>query len=108
MAFMEHEVTFGDWIEVDGPCGTGFIPAELCGDVPEYHGDRQPIPDSLRDYCENRECWEIKKREGWGARLSAPGYMDCTEWSVFDSETEARSHLTEMYGDDDENSQEDR
>lgn len=36
---------------------------------------------------------------GFGARLSAPGYLDCTEWSIFDTEKEAADYLLEMYED---------
>lgn len=32
--------------------------------------------------------------------MSAPGYLDCTEWCVFDSVKEAREYLKEYYGDD--------
>jgi hypothetical protein len=35
---------------------------------------------------------------GYGARLSAPGYMDCTDWVVFDTFEEADEYLAEMYG----------
>ena len=36
---------------------------------------------------------------GWYCRLSAPGYMDCTEWSgPFETELEAILNLYEMYG----------
>ena len=36
---------------------------------------------------------------GWYARLSAPGYMDCTEWSgPFASEEEALADLVETFG----------
>lgn len=36
---------------------------------------------------------------GHGARLSAPGYMDCTEWSVHRTEAEAAQYLIDMYYD---------
>ncbi len=36
-------------------------------------------------------------RTGWGAQMSAPGYMDQTEWDVFDTEQEAWDHLKEHY-----------
>ena len=37
---------------------------------------------------------------GWYSRLSAPGYMDCTEWSgPFETELEAVLDLHELYGD---------
>jgi len=38
----------------------------------------------------------------WGARLSAPGYLDCTEWSTFRTERGAMEYLAETYGDDSE------
>jgi hypothetical protein len=109
MAFMEPQVEHGTWYEVDGAAGAEFIPHDLVGDFwPFPHvkelelGGMVPVPQELSDYCESRTCCSIKLRDGWGARMSAPGYMDCTEWSVFDSEQEAREHLREMYGDDEE------
>lgn len=36
-------------------------------------------------------------RQGWGAELSAPGYMDRTDLTVHDSEQEARAYLIETY-----------
>ena len=35
----------------------------------------------------------VETRSGWGARLSASGYLDCTPWSMFDSEQEANEYL---------------
>jgi viroplasmin and RNaseH domain-containing protein len=52
--------------------------------------------DNIRDYVEDTpESWENIK--GYGARLSAPGYLDCTEWSVFDTAEEAKAYLDENY-----------
>ena len=107
MAFMEPQIEFAEWYEIDGPHGTEFIPADVVGEVTlEHFESGQPVPKALVDYCENKTAWTVEKREGWGARLSAPGYLDCTEWSVFDSESEATAYLQEMYGDDDEDSEE--
>ena len=39
------------------------------------------------------------------AGLSAPGYLDCTPWSVFETEEEAEQYLAEMFGDDEEESE---
>ena len=33
------------------------------------------------------------------ARLSATGYMDATDWSIHDSEDDARAYLADAYGD---------
>lgn len=30
---------------------------------------------------------------GYGARFSAPGYMDCTDWNVFETEEEAEQYF---------------
>jgi hypothetical protein len=38
--------------------------------------------------------------DGFYCRLSAPGYLDCTEWSgPFETEEEAVAELLRMYGD---------
>ena len=42
-----------------------------------------------------------RKQRGWFGRLSAPGYLDSTDWSgPFDSEEEAYTFLNEIYGDE--------
>lgn len=101
MAFMEPQLQQGDWIEVDGPAGTEFIPADLVGQIEEYHGDLAPVPESLSMFCENSQAWHIRRLEGrWGARLSAPGYMDATPWAVFETQAEAEEYLAEQQEDD--------
>lgn len=37
-----------------------------------------------------------------GARLSADGYMDRTDWTIHDTEEEAKEYLEEAYPEDDE------
>jgi hypothetical protein len=44
----------------------------------------------------------IEAWEGWGARYSAPGYMDCTDWVLGDTEEEAVEECKDLYGDDEE------
>jgi hypothetical protein len=39
----------------------------------------------------------LETKEGWGARLSASGFMDSTDWCVYDTEAEAREDLAAMY-----------
>jgi hypothetical protein len=34
--------------------------------------------------------------------MSASGYMDCTEWSVFETEAEAVEYLEDYYGDEED------
>jgi hypothetical protein len=73
-------------------------------EMAETKGENQwaEVTDALRDYVECRpgKIDTVELIEGFGARLSAPGYMDCTEWCVFETEEEATTYLVEMYGDD--------
>ena len=114
---MEQQIEHGLWLEIDGPCGVDVIPSDLvAGHWVWAIGDTHTPPaedaseddkdawalmcESVSDYTENRKIWSIHYRKGYGARLSAPGYMDCTLWSVFDTEDEAREYLRDQYGDD--------
>jgi hypothetical protein len=106
MAFMKPQIDYGDWWEVDGPSGTEWIPAEFAN-VPQEALDAisqatgpSPIPDAIRDYCENSECWTVQKITGYGARFSAPGYLDSTEWVVFGTREEAEDYLREQMAED--------
>jgi hypothetical protein len=54
------------------------------------------VPWEYRDDQEWRE--PPDKARGWFSRLSAPGYMDCTEWSgPFDTIEEAQADITETW-----------
>ena len=102
MSFMKKQVTGRDsWYVVDGPWGTEFVPADIVGKVSLRRQGRE-IPAGLADYCENREAYTIERRKGYGARLSAPGYLDCTPWAIFDTEREALDYLEEEYPDDEQ------
>jgi hypothetical protein len=100
MAFMEKQVEFGEWYEIETNNGTEFIPADVVGHVEIEDG--QPMDDSLTPFIEGTEIESVKLVKGWGARLSAPGYMDCTSWAVYDTEAEAIEALDEEYPDEDE------
>jgi len=84
-SFMQPQVEFGRWWEYETYEGTNWLPADLF--------TRKQITDNFTigelDY--------IIEVEGWGARLSAPGYLDCTDWVVFPTEKQAREYLVEMY-----------
>ena len=106
MSFMEKQVTGKQaWIKVETTCGTEFIDAVSCGlNLRDSQTETHPLTDKereeaiseLSDYCEGTvQEWETVR--GYGARLSAPGYMDCTEWTVFDTPEEAENYLKEMY-----------
>lgn len=91
MSFMQAQVIHGEFHQLD----TRY---EGIVSVPAKYFD----PASLADQYKG-DVADVETVTGWFARLSAPGYMDCTEWSgPFATEEEAREHLIEMYGDDDD------
>lgn len=62
--------------------------------VSDEYGDQFWIPDFA--YQEGKI---LERNAGYFARLSAPGYLDCTEWNgPFETELEAEEYLVEMYG----------
>ena len=105
--FMSPCVEYGQWYEVDGPDGSEVIPADLICPFAEFDKDLQwntgkafDIPAEFADYCENTKAYSIEPVTGWGARLSASGYMDCTPWSVFETREQAQQYLVDTYGAD--------
>lgn len=114
MPFMEKQITGKQtWIELDGNAGVTALPVDVLTKE-EYQiaesvdGDGNAESEDLTahfgEYYEGTKVYTVTVREGYGARLSAPGYMDCTEWAVFDTEEEAREYLEENYPDDEEDS----
>lgn len=104
MSFMERQITaMQTWLKVETTEGTEFLPSDLVGDI-ETCNDADEQPEDLatiRPYTSGiPQSWEVIK--GYGARLSAPGYLDCTEWTVFDTIAAAQTYLSETYPEDDE------
>lgn len=106
MSFMQPQVTERTlWIEIDGPCGITAIPFDLVfrGTRAEFEDlDDDARAELVADYYESSTVWRIDVVEGHGARMSAPGYLDCTEWCVFQSVEEAEEYLKDFYGDEEE------
>jgi hypothetical protein len=108
--FMQRQITgLENWLRVETARGTDFVRiADTSLFVRDSKTVTHPMPDDrdatiekIRPYVEGKpESWENIK--GFGARLSASGYLDCTEWSVFDTEDEAREYLEEMYPTDED------
>jgi hypothetical protein len=112
MSHMEHEITDKElWYVVDGPYRTEYIPADLLGHVTKDLHIAKPEDseswqlsawEELQEYCDNTNYWTIDLVEGYGARCSAPGYLDATEWSVFPTAEEAQEYLDEYYPEEEE------
>lgn len=111
--FMEPMIEYGEWVIVDGPYGGEVIPAEYVNsedyerlkqelDAEGTGGEVSVEGTSLRDFMENNVIYEIDLVKGYGAYMSAPGYMDRTDTVVFDTEEEALEYLKEEHMDPEE------
>ena len=101
MAFMRPDIYLGSAYLVETSIGTEIVPSDVAR-VPKNAAT--PVP-YLRDYLEGYPLPNVPPSLTFGhfARLSAPGFMDCTEWSgPYDSAADAEAALSEMYGDDSE------
>ena len=76
MAFMEPEIVRCDYYVIDGRHGTTFLPCDV--------EPGATTAEQLRDYVEDYDADAIVTVEhGILGRLSAPGYLDCTEWTPY-------------------------
>lgn len=90
--FMKPQIEHGSWHICDTNNGLCVVPADLCA------GN---LVDVLL-YCDATVVYEVETKEGYGARLSAPGYMDCTDWTFFLELGEAGTYLLDLVEDDEE------
>ena len=85
MGFMQAVVEEGQWYVVETSQGTEVVPAEVIG-------QRDPPLEAFADFVEG-EPESYALRDGFGARTSAPGYMDATEWTFHETERAAWDQL---------------
>lgn len=99
MSFMEVEMTGKEeWISYDSDtAGGGVIPMDVLSaeerrlfDAGDYSGIVK-YTEAIRG-----DLYDVKVIKGYGVRLSAPGYLDATEWDVFDTKREAEEHADEL------------
>lgn len=103
MSFMQKEICFGSYFSIETTCGTEIVPSDVQGRTVSTH------VEAFLDYLEGNPLDSdelIECQEGWLARMTAPGYMDCTCYTVHKSAQDASDYLDEMYGDDNEEASE--
>lgn len=105
MAHMQNEITGKQlgWA-VETKYGTCHIPGEV-QTVPDYLVARKQIDSDdlifdalaevLQPYCDS-EIASIEVICGYFARLSAPGYLDCTDWTCYATKREAIRALRDI------------
>ena len=84
---LKPDIDHREWLELETEEGETFI----------YPADLFTKEQVLKLH---KGTSNIEQRAAWGARMSAPGYLDCTQWVLFETEEEAKEYLMENFGDD--------
>ena len=101
MAFMRPVAERFAAYHVETSHGTEIVPEDACGSINASNlGDNDL--ESLYQYLEGDKIEGVERKEGWYASLSAPGYMDHTEWDgPYDTAELAIAAVKEFYEVDD-------
>jgi len=97
MSFMHPQVYEDDFFEIDTTDGTEIVPGDVIGRTCATH------VEALLNYLEGSPLdpdEEIPVKRGWLARMTAPGYMDCTPWTAHETQFDALVHLVDTYMED--------
>ena len=98
MAFMQPEVVGKeDWAGVETTAGFWWVPFTVLTKTEAEsarRGDFEPLLKYTEGGKVHNDMSSIKN--GYGVRLSAPGYMDSTEWEVYGSKKEALRRAREL------------
>jgi len=107
MTHLQDDIQEGWWLTVEyksgevtvTPLHTGVRERRAPGSALNHYEKRttltlSPIQDEHLDTVS-----EMKMSQGWGARLDAPGYLDCTDWlAPYESIEQATEALDEAWG----------
>jgi len=90
MGFMQLYTEYMKVYSVETSHGTEIVPYDLVGEEGDLH-----------DYLQGEQMAGPDLVEGWFARYSANGYLDCTDWvGPCETEEQAIEECKELYGDD--------
>ena len=102
MAFMVPEILCEDFLVIETKNGETYpVPADVVN-LSFREADNTPIDEltddsslqAVQDYCEGEPAKVSIVRGKYWCRLSAPGYLDATDWSgPHDSEDEAKHSI---------------
>ena len=103
--YMQAQIREDDWIKVETSHGVQWLEKDVVGIPKEWNGTFTSKELSPRLVMFLEEFFAIYATSfevvhGFGARLSAPGYLDytgsCTDWCVFNTVGEALDHIKEL------------
>jgi hypothetical protein len=98
MAFMRPEIVGKqDWAGVETTAGFWWVPIDVLTKS-ELESARRGDFEPLLKYTEGSRVYSDQSslKSGYGVRLSAPGYMDSTDWEVYGSKKEALKRAREL------------
>lgn len=96
MAFMKPVAEHFAAYIVDTDHGVEIVPESVCGTIKIE--DNEPCDNGLEAYIEVSHIFDVERRQGWFARLSADGYLDCTSWNgPHETKALALAAVKEMY-----------
>jgi hypothetical protein len=103
MAFMQPIADYFAAYRVETDAGTELVPESACGRLSLADDGRySDTVDALTPYLENNRISNVERVEGYFSRLSAPGYLDCTDWlGPYETEQAALDAVKDMYDCDD-------
>lgn len=106
MAFMIPAAERFRAYHVETEQGTEIVPETLTGRLFQIDGRPHLIErehKKLLAHCEGSRIASVVRREGWYGRLSASGYLDCTEWcGPYATADKALDAVKQQYDVDDE------
>ena len=94
---MQSQIIYDRWFEVDTKQGTFFVQQYLIGKT------TRPSKATLLQYVPVfgiSDIYSVSLVDGYGARLSMPGYLDCTDWTVFETKEQAERYISDLRNDD--------
>ena len=94
-SFMQPQIYEGRYFTVDTSHGSEIVPCDVAGIYDDTTAETlQPYLQGKPQYADDKCVVDT----GWLCRLSAPGYMDCTDWYVYKTEADAREAMAELQG----------
>lgn len=105
MAHMQPVAEYFAAYHVETSDRTEIVPEDVCGEITDVSdpGEYGFLAGYLNCLVGNTDIRSVERKEGWYGRLSADGYLDCTEWEgPYATAEEALDAIKEAYGVDGE------
>ena len=102
MSFMKPQFDTAEYWEIETNHGTEIVPCDVQdwdGKFPVRKNEVDCFHDYFLPYLEGNEIESAERKRGILWRLSAPGYLDCTEWNAAETIESAVADCLGLFGD---------